>query len=83
MVVFIQQVEEKQKHFPATSDNIRIDNKERARKYELLHRKFLYFLIFCIVFVLMSRVFTNVPGDRGSIPGQVIPETQKMVLDSG
>ena len=30
---------------------------------------------------LMSRVFTNGPGDRGSIPGQVIPKTQKMVLD--
>ena len=29
----------------------------------------------------MSRVFTNGPGDRGSIPGQVIPKTQKMVLD--
>ena len=24
---------------------------------------------------LMSRVFTNGPGDRGSIPGQVIPKT--------
>ena len=31
---------------------------------------------------LMSRVFANSPGDRGSIPGQVIPKTQKMVLDS-
>ena len=31
---------------------------------------------------LMSRVFANGPGDQGSIPGQVIPETQKMVLDA-
>ena len=31
-------------------------------------------------FGLMSRVFTNGPEDRGSIPGQVIPKTQKMVL---
>ena len=31
--------------------------------------------------ILMSRVFANGPGDRGSIPGRVIPETQKMVLD--
>ena len=31
---------------------------------------------------LMSRVFANGPGDRGSIPGQVIPKTQKMVLDA-
>ena len=28
----------------------------------------------------MSRVSTNGSGDRGSIPGQVIPKTQKMVL---
>ena len=30
----------------------------------------------------MSRVFANGPGDQGSIPGQVIPNTQKMVLDT-
>ena len=30
----------------------------------------------------MSRVFANGPGDRGSIPGCVIPKTQKMVLDA-
>ena len=29
----------------------------------------------------MSRVFANGPGDRGSVPGRVIPKTQKMVLD--
>ena len=27
-------------------------------------------------------MFANGPGDRGSIPGQVIPKTQKMVLDA-
>ena len=26
---------------------------------------------------LMSRVFANGPGDQGSIPGRVIPKTQK------
>ena len=26
--------------------------------------------------------FVKVPGDRGSIPGRVIPKTQKMVLDA-
>ena len=26
---------------------------------------------------LMSRVFTNGPGDQGSIPGQVISKTEK------
>ncbi len=31
---------------------------------------------------LMSRMFANGPGDWGSIPGQVIPKTQKMVLDA-
>ena len=30
---------------------------------------------------LMSRVFYNDLGDKGSIPGRVIPKTQKMVLD--
>ena len=30
----------------------------------------------------MVRVFTNAPGDRGSIPGRVIPKTQKMVHDA-
>ena len=30
----------------------------------------------------MVRVFANRPGDVGSIPGQVIPKTQKMVLDA-
>ena len=28
------------------------------------------------------KVFANGPGDRGSIPGQVIPKIQKMVLDA-
>ena len=30
----------------------------------------------------MVRVFSNCPGDRGSIPGRVIPKTQKMVFDA-
>ena len=30
----------------------------------------------------MSRLFTNGPEDQGSIPDQVIPKTQKMVLDA-
>ena len=30
----------------------------------------------------MSRVFANGPGDWGSIPGRVIPKTQKMILDA-
>ena len=35
-----------------------------------------------VSFDLMSRVFTNGPEDRGSIPGRVIPKTQTMVLDA-
>ena len=30
----------------------------------------------------MGRVFAYGPGDRDSIPGRVIPKTQKMVLDA-
>ena len=30
----------------------------------------------------MSRVFAYGPRDQGSIPGRVIPKTQKMVLDA-
>ena len=30
---------------------------------------------------MMVKVFTNGPGDLGSIPCRVIPKTQKMVLD--
>ena len=30
----------------------------------------------------MVRVFTNSPGDLGSISGKVIPKTLKMVLDA-
>ena len=31
---------------------------------------------------LVVRVFANGSGNRGSIPGRVIPKTQKMVLDA-
>ena len=31
---------------------------------------------------LLGRVFSNSLGGRGSIPSQVIPKTQKMVLDT-
>ena len=30
----------------------------------------------------MSWVFANGPGNRGSIPGRVIPKIQKMLLDA-
>ena len=31
---------------------------------------------------LVGRVFANGPGDRGSIPGQVIPKTLRLVIDT-
>ena len=31
---------------------------------------------------LVDRVFSNGPGDQGSIPGRIIPKTLKMVLDT-
>ena len=31
---------------------------------------------------LVGRLFTNGPGDPGSIPGRVIPKIFKMVLDT-
>ena len=40
------------------------------------------FFLFVAGIGFMSRVFVNGPGDCGSIPGQVIPKTQKMVLDT-
>ena len=30
----------------------------------------------------MVSVFASGPGDLGSVPGRVIPKTQKMVLDA-
>ena len=45
-----------------------------------------YWILFKIVLLpdigLAIRVFANGPGDLGSIPGRVIPKTQKMVLDA-
>ncbi len=35
-----------------------------------------------IIIGLMSKVFANSPGGQGSIPGRVIPKTQKIVLDA-
>ena len=31
---------------------------------------------------LIGRVFTNGPGDRGSVPGRVIPKIKKMLFDA-
>ena len=50
----------------------------------------IYIHMYMYVYMYMSpvtiglgvRVFANGPGDLGSIPGRVIPKTQKMVLDA-
>ena len=39
-------------------------------------------VISSITLGLMSRMFANGLGDRGSIPGQVIPKIKKMLLDA-
>ena len=43
--------------------------------------KFAY-LLFKPSHWLVDRVFTNGPGDLGSIPGRVITKTFKMILDT-
>ena len=40
------------------------------------------FYIYISDISIMVRVFAKGPGDLSSIPGRVIPKTQKMVLDS-
>ena len=42
----------------------------------------MYFSVLCSDIGLAVRVFANGPGDLGSIPGRVMPKTQKMVLDA-
>ena len=42
----------------------------------------MYTTIFDQVICIMVRVFANDTGDRGSVPGRVIPKTKKMVLDA-
>ena len=46
----------------------------------LFNAKFIFMKI--VLFQTAVRVFANGPGDLGSVPGRVIPKTQKMVLDA-
>ena len=43
---------------------------------------FISAIYLCLDMGLMGIIFANGPEDRGSIPGHVIPKTQKMVLDA-
>ena len=52
-----------------------------------LKYSFSFLHIYIYIYILPDiglgvRVFANGPGDLGSIPGRVIPKTQKMVLDA-
>ena len=47
-----------------------------------LNWAFVYLDVYMSAIGLMSRVFANGPGDLGSIPGRVIPKTQKMILNA-
>ena len=38
-------------------------------------------IIYKSYFGIMVRVFANGPEDLGSIPGRIIPKTQKIILD--
>ena len=53
--------------------------------YHFLYHYLSIYLCVCVCIPdigLAVRVFANGPGDLGSIPGRVIPKTQKMVLDA-
>ena len=42
----------------------------------------MYFQVTDKLIGLVGRVFSNGPGELGSIPGRVIPKTLKMLLDT-
>ena len=53
----------------------------RTPKYtKICQSGFHFYLTYISDIGLMSRVFANGSEDQGSIPGRVIPKTQKMVL---
>ena len=51
-------------------------------RIDYLYNKYVMQKIYVQFFGLMSRMFANGPGDRGSIPGRVIRKTPKMALDA-
>ena len=59
---------------------------KNEHKYFFLSNPFclfyLYIYIYIYIYILVGRMFANSPGDWISIPGRVIPKTQKMVLDT-
>ena len=60
--------------------NLTLEDLDMVKKRETLTEKLILFkqqnkTMLCKPTSLMSRVFANGPGDRGSIPGRVIPQT--------
>ena len=43
---------------------------------------YVYMCTYICVYIYVYMCFAIGPGDLGSIPGRVIPKTQKMVLDA-
>ena len=67
-------------HKPLTCPARCLDNTKRNH-YQCFMKQF--YVIYCYrLFSVMVRAFSNGPGDRGSIPGWVIPKTQKWYLIS-
>ena len=62
-------------------ENWRSKRDKRGFEWNLYFSRFFYWFLLPS-FGLVGRVFTNGPGDLGSIPGHVIPKTLKMVLDT-
>ena len=56
----------------------KVSNNEEEERPQII----LYFKIFCSADRSSGESVRNDPGDLGSIPGWVIPKTQKMVLDA-
>ena len=56
-----------------------MNNLQCSRAYIYIIGRFhINFPLICLV----GKVFANAPGDLGPIPGNVIPKTLKMILDT-
>ena len=63
-----------------SNDTLRLNKrKERLDRFLCTYRTFNTYITYYMD--IMVSVFANGPGHLGSIPGRVIPKTQKMVFD--
>ena len=65
-----------------TSAGHKNTNTFKVTKFELCKIPTFFLKLINRLIVPVGRVFTNGPGDKGSIQGRVIPKTFKMVLDT-